>query len=158
VELAVGMFFVIWVLFGVGAVLAVVWTRPEQVHGRALFIASAFVGLFYAHHSSVRSDYQHLAPGLPPPLPGLVARPQTFGWSWRSAGVVGAAGVLAGLSFLAACPYNFPVQFYRRTHPEWKYVRYPIAGERLRIPTWEVGAIQLMRAVVDRHLAPGERF
>jgi hypothetical protein len=158
IDLSAGLFFILWPAFILVALAPALRTRPEQMRGRALFVASVFVGLFFAHHAFARSDYQHLAHVIPPLLLGLVSVPTALGRRWRSPGVAITAAALAGFSFVAAFPYNFPVQFARRVCPAWPYVRCEVNGEALRVPTWLSGAIPMFREVIGRHLAPGERF
>jgi hypothetical protein len=158
-QAATGTFFLLWVLFGVVAVPIVLRTRADQVRRRALLIASALASVFFAHHASVRSDYQHLAHCIPPLLLGLIALPPALGMTWRSVGGVASACLLAGLTAAASLPYNFPVQFFRWTYPDWQYVSYATrTGDALRIPRWQVDAVAMIEGVVNRHLGPKERF
>jgi len=78
-RLSLGALFLLGALFvPVGLLLA--WRTPAgPLPRRSVVLAAAAIGLFYAHHASVRSDASHLAQCIHPILLGSLALPGALG-------------------------------------------------------------------------------
>lgn len=132
----------------------------QLASGARVLLAATCIGVFYAHHASVRSDDAHLAQGLQPALLGALALPFAFGW--RSAARVAAWSVLGLGSWLAASAANPALQPLR---PGARPALVPceVAGERLRLAPEIARQVQLLEHVVasqvpvdeELFLAPG---
>jgi hypothetical protein len=73
-----GWLFVLLVAWNVVGLFASLATRAADLSQRAVLVAALFVGLFWAHHASVRSDVFHLAQVSHPLWIGCLALPATF--------------------------------------------------------------------------------
>lgn len=68
-----GLFFLATLVFGVVALILVVWSRWQRRPVIPAFAASAFLALPYAHYAFSRADFYHLALGIFPLLIGCFA-------------------------------------------------------------------------------------
>ncbi len=161
VGLAVGTTFLLWAVVVAVALLTVLRIKSERIRGSAVLVSSTFSALCFAHHPYSRADYEHLAHVIPPLL-FVVLAGVLGGRRQRYAGfLVSRTAFLAGcaaITVLATLPYNFPAQYYGRLGPRWQYVRHNIGGEMIRIPVWQVEAIQMFDGVISQHLHAGNRF
>jgi hypothetical protein len=153
---AVGCFYLVGVVFALVVLPVVFRTRREQVPGRALLIASVLVGLFFAHHASVRSDYEHLAQCIPPLLLGLLALPGALGLGWPTQLAV--ACLLGAGTLVASSTYNFYQYVTQYTYPDWRFVRYTVGRDRLWIPACQAEYLQGMKEIINQRLTPAEEL
>ena len=122
------------IVFPVGLVAAF-RTPGEVLRGRALFVASVCVGVFYAHHGLVRAGILHLAQCIHPLLLALVATPTAFGRGNRSPAAIATFASLAALTGVAVAggilPEHRALHFFSRGDaPEESY---DARGDTLRL-------------------------
>ena len=72
-QFLLGIFLVALPLGYLVAIIGSLFMRPQTIQNHALFIACAFVGVFYLHHAFARADLSHLAQVIHPFTLGALA-------------------------------------------------------------------------------------
>lgn len=147
-----GMFALPLLLYPAGLLVAL-RTPPERQAERAAMIAATFVGVFYLHHASVRSDIWHLAQAIHPLLilalvmPACVsARPAA---RWAAAVALGVATCVVTL--------NVNPSFARfRPGASMELVTHDIAGDQLRLPSAQAAELSSVEAAIRSHVGVSE--
>lgn len=101
---------------------------PERSEVRVVVVA-ALIGLFYAHHASVRSDAPHLAQAVFPVLLAALAMPVALQTDWRRRAAVW--GLVAILSAVVTLTMNPLVVSARRSD----LVQHRVGSDVLRVPS-----------------------
>jgi hypothetical protein len=77
-----------------------------------------------------------------------------LGLRWPTRLVV--AGLVAAGTLVATDPYNFYRYVTVYTYPDWRFVRYQVGRDRLRIPACQAAYLQTMQEIVRERLTPAE--
>jgi hypothetical protein len=138
------------VIYPVGLALAL-RTTPERLADRAPVIAAAFVGLFYLHHVSVRSDAWHLAQVIHPLLILSIAIPACLtsrAAAQRSVFVL--LGVITAFATLNTNPTLAHLGPGRRVD----FVPHDVAGDRLQLPSVQAAQLTEIETAVRSQVPP----
>ncbi len=130
---------------------------PERVGATGLLAAATCVGVFYAHHASVRSDPHHLSQVVHPLLIAWLALPAAAGQ--------GEKRFLVGLNLaLVAVVTVFVVFAYHPLLIQWHpsrrgmpHVPVEVAGETLELPQPTAAAVHFVTDVVGRRIGDDEQ-
>jgi hypothetical protein len=143
-----GIFFMAIAVFGLLGIVLAIRQRLQNKSVSPALIASVFLALPYAHYAYSRADIDHLAPGIPPFLMGILAllasQPTKIKWPF--------AVLLCGASLLVMLP----------THPGWycytsqKCVEANVAGDKLKIDRGTAITLTNLNKLADQ-FAPGDR-
>jgi hypothetical protein len=145
----VGLFFVLRVVFYLGALIPIARTKPDDLPKRALLIASVFVGGLVGHHAAVRSDLAHLAQSIHPLLMGMISLPAALGWTRvKFAGCVVLASLLVASGF-AVVP---SMPFVQRITADEPYVETLIGSEHVYLSPNDARSVESLRAIVTAHV------
>ena len=126
-------------------------TPAAALHARAAVLAPFFVGTFYVHHVSARSDASHLAQCLGPLLMLALALPTLARWRFVRMLVW---SVLALGSALAAFEANTSLNRFRPGQGA-KLVECDVAGETLRVPSAQAAQLRALQDFAAQQI-PGE--
>jgi len=132
-------------LFYLTALIIALVSSKEFLKRGSLFIACAFVGLFYQNHAFSRPDIGHLAQAFHPFLIGLVAIPHTFGLDKKR----GAALILALFLVVVAWSGIWAHEYYHYLLGRWSnnpFVHYKIGKDDILI---NPGQAKLMDSVAQ---------
>lgn len=127
------------VVYAVGLITAFA-TNRETLGRRRVLIAACCVGIFYAHHASVRSDANHLAQSIHPALIAALAMPAAF-QGRRVAGTF-AAIFLFVVSAVAVPAVNAPLSGMRFFGGRPRWVEFDARGDTLRLSRVEEGYLR----------------
>ncbi len=121
--------------------------------GVRVLLAASAIGVFYAHHASVRSDAAHLAQSLHPALLGALALPAALGWRAPARAAAWAALLVASwLAASATNPVLAPLRAFRRA----PLVACQVAGERLRLAPDVARQVELLTRTVAARVPADE--
>jgi hypothetical protein len=120
---------------------------------RAVPLAAAIVGVFYAHHASVRSDAVHLAQSIHPALVLALALPATL--SARALARVLTGLVLSAVTLFAVFQAS-PSFIHLRSGARSEAVEVDVAGEALRLVPAQAAMLRGIQAAVSARVAPEE--
>jgi hypothetical protein len=137
------------------AVLAVraLRTPGERLQMHALAIAAAFVAPVYLHHAFARAHPLHLAQALAPTLLGFIALSAAFSLRLTRSLTLPA---LLGFSAVATAYFHPLGQRLVELRNGIRWQSYAVAGERLRLPPYEIAHLKQIRNFVARYCEPGE--
>jgi hypothetical protein len=127
--------------------LCVFGLRLQSIKEHALFVAGAFVGLFYMHHAFSRPDLSHLAQAIHPFIFAAISIP-VFRERYRFVPV--AAFLLTGI---------FLISMQTLAYQRWKS---PVAwvacdtGDNVFVPPSTSRQIECVRQFAQKHIAPRE--
>lgn len=146
----VGLFFINTVVFGVLAIIWVVWQKFQNKQVSPALVAASFLALPYAHYAYSRADVGHLAQGIFPLLIGCLAilATQSAKIKW----------VLA----LMLCIASFWVMHIY--HPGWQCyaskqcVNIDISGSNLQVDPGTASDVGLLRELADQYASDGRSF
>jgi hypothetical protein len=98
-QFLLGIFLVALPLGYLTAITVSLFMRSQTIEDHALFIACAYVGVFYLHHAFSRADFSHLAQAIHPFLLGALALLSLLGarrfYYWAAIAVLIAAALFA---------------------------------------------------------------
>jgi hypothetical protein len=142
------------VLYPLGLIIAL-RTRPEQLAGRAAIIAATFVGMFFIHHASVRADIPHLAQAIHPLLMLTLVIPVCMSerTSVRLPGLI-----IVGAWTLVVALNSNPQYMELRPRLGFAFVDHEVAGDTLRLPSFQAAELTAIEAVVRSHVGPDDRL
>lgn len=147
-EVAVGILFVAIIAFGV---LGMGWVFREGRQGKPVspaLASSVFLALPYAHYAFSRADIDHLAPGIPPFLLGVLAL------------LANQPGWLKGPAVALLCAQSLLVML--PTHPAWRChdsqecVEARVGRDRLRINRGTANQLTTLEKLAEE-FAPGDQ-
>lgn len=126
---------------------------------RAVLAAASLIGVFYAHHASVRSDPSHLAQSIHPALLALLALPFAFPSvaprSRAAWGTIVAVGLVAVT--LIAVPATDPtVVELRAAGDRTRLVEFEAAGDELRLPARSAAYLERLTQAIERNVPADE--
>jgi hypothetical protein len=150
-QLSLGIVFLLALLFlPTGLLLA--WRTPAAERPRrAVVVAAAAIGLFYAHHASVRSDASHLAQCIQPVLLGSLALLRTRR-PWLSPALVG-----LGILTLFALPEVRPSLARRLPWVVGEELEpLDVAGDRLELPRRAARELRQIASAVEARVDAGD--
>ena len=146
----VGLFFIGTIIFGI---LGICWAVWQRLYGRQVppaFVASAFLGIPYAHHAFSRADVGHLAQSMFPFLVGcfslLSIKESRVKWPLAIS--------LCGASFLVMSVFHPGWQCHQRN----ACVDVEISGDRLKVDPVTASDIALLRRLDTQYAPNGESF
>ncbi len=147
------------VIYPLGWILAL-RTRPGQLCARAPFLAAAFVGTFYAHHASVRSDASHLAESLAPALLACLALPSALGWPQRRVASLSTWALLLFLSVPAVLRLHPELSLFAPGSRKLRLVDYsPYSGAgTLRVVAPYARYLKSLEKALETHVPEGAPF
>ena len=124
--------------------------RSQMIKDHAVFIACAFVGLFYLHHAFSRADFGHLAPVIYPFLLGALAllgflEARNF-YYWA------VTAMLIAAALFTVCRRT-PI--YQRITSSTPWVPYN-AGGKIFVPTSTNQLLTCLRKFAAENIAPRE--
>jgi len=152
----VGACFLALPVFLAVAIATAVRARRDVFPRTALLAACGFVGVTYAHHAWVRSDFLHLAQAIPPFWIGLLAFPAAFGAA--SAGAWASRIAWAALVFGVAAigPQSAIARKLAPMRPELAHVRVEVAGDALTVDGETARILDRLTGFVRARVGAGE--
>ena len=124
--------------------------RSQTIKDHALFIACAFVGLFYLHHAFSRADFSHLAQVIHPfilaalALLGFLGARKSYHWA-----------VIAVLIAAALFTVGRRMPIYQRITSSTPWVPCD-AGGKIFVPTGTNRLLTCLRKFAAENIAPRE--
>jgi hypothetical protein len=143
-----------FVLYPLGLIV-ILRTRPEQLAQRAAIVAATFVGIFYMHHASVRSDVGHLAQVIHPLL--ILLFVISARWSEQVAVRLPIFIVIGAWALVVTLNFN-PLYMELRPVPRVTFVAHDVSGDVLRLPSAQAAELTNIEAVIRSHVASDERL
>jgi hypothetical protein len=149
-QFVLGIFFIALPLGYLAAITVSLSMRSQTIKDHAVFIACAYVGLFYLHHAFSRADFGHLAPVIYPFLLGALAllgflEARKF-YYWA------VIAVLIAAALFTVCRRT-PI--YQRITSSTPWVPYN-AGGKIFVPTSTNQLLTCLRKFAAENIAPGE--
>lgn len=141
-SLSMGVLFISMPILFVAALIWAIFFREIEIRTKALFIASAAIGIFYMHHAFSRADIGHLAQAIHPFLLGVIAIPALFNGRARLF-----SAVLAGAFLLLASASTISRETPYLMKAKGDFVQYEISGDSLWISRATAGQIDGVKAV-----------
>ncbi|PHR30084.1 MAG: hypothetical protein COA36_01495 [Desulfotalea sp.] len=146
----VGVFFIATIMFGVLAIIWVVWLKYQNKHFKPALVGAAFLALPYAHYAYSRADVGHLAQGVFPLLIGslvlLATQPRMIKWPMT----------------IMLCMASVWVTHV--AHPGWhcyiskKCVDVEISSNNLKIAPGTANDIRLIRTLAKQYAPHDQSF
>jgi hypothetical protein len=132
------------------AITASLFMRSQTIEDHALFIACAFVGVFYLHHAFSRADFSHLAQAIQPFLLGALALLSLLGarrfYYWA---------VIAVLIAAALFTIGRLMPIYQRITSATPWVAFD-AGGKIFVPVTTNRLFTCLRKFAAENIAPRE--
>src|SRR4029453_11229035 len=149
-QFLLGIFFIALPFGYLAAITVSLSMRSQMIKDHAVFIACAFVGLFYLHHAFSRADFGHLAPVIHPFLLGALAllgflKAHKF-YHWA---------VIVVLIAAALFTVSRRTQIYQRLTSSTPWVPYN-AGGKIFVPASINQLLTCLRNFAAENIAPGE--
>jgi hypothetical protein len=141
------------VLYPAGLIIAL-RTRPARLGEHAPIVAATFIGIFFMHHASVRSDIAHLAQVIHPLLFlvfVLVARSTE-----RAAVRVVALMLVAAWTCFVVL--NFNPLYAEIRYGRSSFVAHDVAGDTLRLPSLQAAELTSIEAAIRSRVAADDRL
>lgn len=151
---SVGILFLAVPLFYIAALASALRISKNNVRQAALFIASAFVGVFYIHYAFSRADLSHLTHSIQPFLLGALSVPTTFLNTRRQIFFVVIVASLLSASFFSVTkvsPY-----YLKYFASEGSYTKYEISGDNLWIESEQAGLLDTIKTTIKLNVQPEE--
>ena len=149
-QFLLGVFLVAIPLGYLAVIILSLSIRSEMIKDHALFIACAFVGLFYLHHAFSRADFSHLAQAIHPFTLALLALPVSIGVSksyrWS---------VIAALITIALFTIGRQTPLYQRFTSPTPWVPFD-AGNKIFVPPSTSQLFTCLRKFAAEKIAPQE--
>ena len=150
IQVLLGIFLIALPLTYITAITLSLSMRSEMIKAHALFIACAFVGLFYLHHAFSRADFSHLAQAIHPFTLAALALPVSLGagrpYRWTA---------LAALSVVALCTIGRQTPLYQRFTSVTPWVPFD-AGGKIFVPSAVNRLFICLQRFAAENIAPGE--
>jgi hypothetical protein len=150
IQFILGIFLVALPLGYFAAIIGFLFMRSETIQNHAVFIACAFVGVFYLYHAFSRADFSHLAQVIHPFLLGVLASLGFLGarqfYYWAVFGLLIAAGL---------CTIGRWMPIYQRITSSTPWVHYN-AGGKIFVPTSTSQLLTCLREFAAKNIAPRE--
>ena len=149
-QFLLGIFLIAIPLGYLAAITVSLSMRSQTIKDHAVFIACAFVGLFYLHHAFSRADFSHLAQVIHPftlaalALLGLLGAGKSYHWA-----------VIAVLIAAALFTVGRQMPMYQRITSSTPWVRYD-AGGKIFVPTSTNRLFTCLREFAAENIAPRE--
>jgi len=149
-QFLLGIFLIAIPLGYLAAITVSLSMRSQTIKDHAVFIACAFVGLFYLHHAFSRADFSHLAQVIHPftlaalALLGLLGAGKSYHWA-----------VIAILIAAALFTVGRQMPMYQRITSSTPWVRYD-AGGKIFVPTSTNRLFTCLREFAAENIAPRE--
>ena len=150
IQFLLGIFLVALPLGYIAAITASLFMRSKMIEDHAVFIACAFVGLFYLHHVFSRADFSHLAQVIHPftlgalALLAFVGARQFYYWA-----------VIAVLVAAALFTVGRQTPIYRRLTSLTPWVPCDVGG-KIFVPPSTGRLVTCLRTFASENIAPGE--
>lgn len=154
---SIGLFFMAFFAVYALALVPISRTRREDLGRNALLVASAFVGVFYAHHASVRSDVSHLAQTIHPLLLATLALAATLP-SRVSAIARGIALLVLTILSIYAIGLTAPIARRLMAPPQNEFVTAKVGRDTVVMPRNEMRSLESLRALITLHVKPEEKL
>lgn len=151
---SVGILFLAVPLFYIAALASALRISKNNVRHAALFIASAFVGVFYIHYAFSRADLSHLTHSIPPFLLGTLSVPTTFLNTRRQIFFVVIVVALLSATFFSVTkvsPY-----YLKNFASAGSYVKYEISGDNLWIEKEQADLLDKIKTTLQQNVQPEE--
>ena len=149
-QFILGIFLIALPLGYLAAIMASLFMRPKMIENHALFIACAFVGVFYLHHAFSRADVSHLAQVIHPFLLGALALLGFLGaresYHWA---------VIAVLIAAALFTVGRQMPMYQRITSSTPWVSFD-AGGKIFVPVTVDRLYTCLRKFTAENIAPRE--
>ena len=150
---ALGVSFLLLILFYGLSIPVVFRLKKETVAQRALFIASVFTGVFYLHHIFSRADSPHFGEGFFPVVAGILSIPALFpslnkNLSRSLVLLVSLAGFLA-----AGLLTNIVFKIFT---PKAALVHYTIGKDKIWIIKPQADMVDHIKKIVSENVPPNE--
>jgi hypothetical protein len=146
-----GVFFLATLVFGVVALIQVVWSRWQRTPVVPAFAASAFLALPYAHYAFSRADFYHLALGIFPLLVGCFALALTQPVARTRWGIAGAL-LVASVSTM----YSYHAGWQCRSNE--RCVAVGVSASRMRVDLATAKEVNVLRRIAGQYAGGGQNF
>ena len=149
-QFILGIFLVALPLGYLAAIIVSLSMRSQTIKDHALFIACAFVGLFYLHHAFSRADFSHLAQVIHPfalgalALLGFLGARKFYYWA-----------VIAVLIAAALFTVGRRMPIYQRITSSTPWVSFD-AGGKIFVPPSTNRLLTCLRKFTAENIAPRE--
>jgi hypothetical protein len=150
-DVMLGAFFLATLVFGIVALISVVWSRWRRKPVVPAFAASAFLALPYAHYAFSRADFYHLAFGIFPLLVGCFALALAQPDARTRRGI---ACALLAASFLTMYGYHAGWQ----CRSSERCVDIDVSASRMRVDSATAKEIDMIRRIAGQYAANGKNF
>ena len=152
--LSFGMFFVLLPAFYVFGIINSLFSKREQLEGKALLTASAAVGVMYMHFCFSRADLAHLGQGIHPFLMGLLAFPFAFNFNRKK--VLNAVLLIFILTATFFSAYRGSPYFWKSNTPPENLVHYNLNGDHIWISKGQANLIEIVKQINSQKVGPDE--
>jgi hypothetical protein len=151
-----GICFLLLPAFYLAAGALLLLAKRESMSRLALLAASTFVGVFHAHHVSVRSDIPHLAQCIHPLWLGVLALPKALAWSRGRLATAALTAALLALGLGSVGQQSPYAQKLRPERPDLVHVPCDVAGDRIWIDRGHAQLLDRLRAFVATRVRADE--
>ncbi len=155
---SVGALFLLPVLVYPLGILGSFRTAREALAERSLLIAASWVGLFYCHQASVRSDAMHLAQSVHPALLACVALPWLLRASPRPKAALLVGTTLCAVGSVAALSTHPLLARYRWGTDPQPLVEAEVLGDTLRLEQGLANYVRGVTGVFESYVPAEERY
>ncbi len=149
-QFILGIFLIALPLGYLAAITVSLFLRSQTIKDHALFIACAFVGLFYLHHAFSRADFSHLAQAIHPftlaalALLGFLGAGESYHWA-----------VIVVLIATALFTVGRQMPIYQHITSPTPWIRCD-AGDKILVPASTNRLLACLRKFARENISPQE--